>query len=146
MTSRSAFASERLRHFSACTLCTNQNAPARKRKTATIPHRRALMRKVRNFWSSRYTRMTQHSVLPPGGTSRGLDRFLPKEQREQLIHQHPEQTGEDRLEHHALLEHLDPLSQENGHQQVNDELVDDDGADQTGAECECAAQHQPRVD
>src|SRR5436190_24390835 len=62
MISRSALASERFLHFSACTLCTNQNAPARKMKTATMPQSSALMRKVRNFWSSRYTRILAVSI------------------------------------------------------------------------------------
>src|SRR5438067_6066669 len=55
--SRSALASESPRYFSACTPCTNQNEPARKTKMTTIAHSRALMRNVRNFWSSRYTRI-----------------------------------------------------------------------------------------
>src|SRR5205814_6895458 len=61
-TGRSAFASDRLRYLSACTPCTNQNDPARKTKMATIAHSNALMRKVRNFWSSRYTRISGLSV------------------------------------------------------------------------------------
>src|SRR5712691_8007000 len=140
-TGRSALASERLRYLSACTPCTNQNDPARKTKTAMIDHKRALIRKVRNFWSSRYTRM--ESVSRSSG---GLDRLLPQEQRQQLIHQHPEQRSENGFDDHGLLEHLDALLEQDVDQHENHQLIHDDGSEQTRAEHQSPAQDQSGVD
>src|SRR5688500_14311067 len=140
--SRSAFASDRPRYFSACTPCTNQDDPARKTKTATMPQRTALMRNWRNFWSSRYTRMG----LPRGLTSRGLDRFLTQEQCQQLVDQHAEEQREDGFDEQRLLEHLDALFHQDVDEHINHQLVHDHRAAEAGTEGERAPERQARVD